>query len=230
MKKKQFLLLIIVMIIGLFSIAYAETVASITAAENNAADHESADAESSDSVNPVVVAPKPPVVIPAPPVAPPPLPREGETISWWDGGNEAIPFGKTITLVDVWTGKSFEAIRTYGHNHADMETASSADTAIMKEIWGGSWNWDRRPVVAIVDGQNIAVSCAGMPHAGLEGPAAETTVKNRSAGYGTGLNLDKVKGNSMDGHFDLHLLNSKTHGTQRVDSRHQAMIREAAGL
>lgn len=221
MKRTHFLILMVTLIMSLFTMAYAETAASISEAQMNAAD-----AESNSAAQAVVVAP-PPVPVPVP--APPALPRKGDIINWWKGGNGAIPFGQTITLVDVWSGKSFKAIRTYGHNHADMESASLADTQKMKEIWGGSWNWERRPMVAIVNGKNYAVSCAGMPHAGLENAAAEATVNNRSAGYGRGLNLDKVKGNGMDGHFDLHLASSKTHGTQRVDSKHQAMIRIAAG-
>lgn len=214
-------MLMLIMIIGLFSVAYAETVASLSETEINTADaetHEAAEAQVTAAV-PV------PVVKPAPPA----LPTEGELVSWFNGGNQTIPVGQPITLVDVWTGKSFKAMRTYGHNHADMEAASLGDAQKMKEIWGGSWSWDRRPFVAVVNGKAIAVSCAGMPHAGLDGPAAEVTVKNRSGGFGTGLNLDKVKGNGMEGHFDMHLLGSKTHGTGRIDPKHQAMLKIAAG-
>lgn len=223
MKNKFLVMLMLVMIIGLFSVAYAETVAILTESEINIADAEIVEAAEIPVVKPVS-APAP-VVKQAPPV----LPTQGTLLNWWDGGNQAIPVSQAITLVDVRTGKSFKALRTYGHNHADMEAASLADAQKMKEIWGGSWSWDRRPFVAVVNGKAIAVSCAGMPHAGLDAAAAEVTVKNRSGGFGTGLNLDKVKGNGMDGHFDMHLLNSKTHGTGRIDTQHQAMIKIAAG-
>lgn len=226
MKNKQLILLMAILVLGLFSVAYADTVLNVAETELSKANAESPTAVIVSPVVPAIVAAAP--MLPAPP-APPALPRTGEVISWWQGGNAAIPFGKSITLVDVWTGKSFQAIRTYGHNHADMETASLADTRIMMSIWGGSWNWERRPMVAIVDGRSIAVSCAGMPHAGLDAPPAEVTVSNRSGGFGRGLNLDKIKGNGMEGHFDLHLLNSKTHGTGRVDPRHQAMIKISGG-
>lgn len=49
-------------------------------------------------------------------------------------------------------------------------------------------------------------------------------------GYGQGINLDEVKDNNFDGHFDLHFLNSKTHATNRINPLHQASIKEAAGL
>lgn len=227
MKKSRFLTLMIVMIIGLFSIAYAETATIISEAEINVADAESL--EAIETANPTTTAVITPPVIPQAVPQPQALPQRGELISWWDGGNQAVPMGQVITLVDVWTGKSFKAIRTYGHNHADMEAATLADAQIMKSIWGGSWSWERRPTVAVINGRAIAASCAGMPHAGLDSVAAEVTVSNRSGGFGRGMNLDKVKGNGMDGHFDLHLLNSKTHGSNRVDAKHQAMIQQAAG-
>lgn len=222
MKKKHYYALLMAMVIGLFSIAYAESGSGLTQADVDAADAESEAAVAAPAAAaPVVAAP-----VPAPA---PQLPRQGEAVSWWNGGNQLVPVGQPILLVDVWTGKSFKAVRTYGHNHADMEAATLADTQIMKEIWGGSWSWERRPFVAVINGRNIAVSLAGMPHAGLDRFAAEVTVKGRSGGFGTGLNLDQIKGNGMDGHFDMHLLDSKTHGTGRVDPKHQAMIKIASG-
>jgi len=32
----------------------------------------------------------------------------------------------------------------------------------------------------------------------------------------------------MDGHFDIHFLGSKTHGTNKVDSNHQNAVKKAA--
>lgn len=213
-------MLTIVMIIGLFSIAYAETVASISSDKTKAVEVKIAEA----------VVPAPALVtVPAPPVVPKALPRQGELINWFNGGNQALPAGQEVTIVDVKTGKSFKAMRTYGHNHADMETLTNADTLKMKAIWGGSWSWDRRPVVVICNGKTIAASCAGMPHAGLDAAATESYVKNRSGGFGYGMNLDKLKKNGMDGHFDIHLLGSKTHSSNRVDSLHQAAVHVAAG-
>jgi len=239
MKRKHFLVLIIILIIGLFSIAYAETVASISEPQVNQTVAPTpipvktvvvAPTAPPTTAPPIVAAAPVPVPTPAPPVAPKALPRKGEMISWWDGGNQAFPAGQEVTVVDVRTGKSFNAMRTYGHNHADMETITNEDTLKMLEIWGGSWSWDRRPVVVICNGREIAASAAGMPHAGIDKYTAESYVDGRSGGFGHGMNLDKVKNNGMDGHFDIHLLDSKTHGSNKVDSKHQAMIRIAGGL
>lgn len=229
MKRRHFLMLMVAVIIGLFSVAYAETVANNTKVE-------ASESEISEAISEKISLTETPVpqAVPASPAAPKPippaLPKTGELISWWDGGNQAMPIGEPITVIDVQTGKSFKAMRTYGHNHGDMETLTNADTLIMLEIWGGSWNWERRPVVVISKGRAIAASSTGMPHAGLDNAPAEAMVSGRSGGFGRGLNLDKIKNNGMDGHFDIHLLNSRTHGSNRVDARHQAAIRIAAGL
>ena len=99
----------------------------------------------------------------------------------------------------------------------------------MKESWGGDWSWTRRPVIIVINGRRIAASMAGMPHAGRDSSLAGVIIKNRSVGYGTGSNLDKIKGNNMDGHFDVHFLKSRTHGTNRIDPDHQNAIREGTG-
>lgn len=221
MKRTRFLVLMIVMIIGLFSMAYAETETGITGNDMDAAD-----AEIGEAIDPVVPAPMQP---PATPVIPQTLPKKGELLNWWEVGSQAIPLGQDVTIVDVKTGIFFKAMRTYGNNHADMETLSNADTLKMVELWGGKWNWERRAVVVISNGRAIAASVAGMPHAGLDKAPACSTVRGRSGGFGSGDNLDKIKNNGLDGVFDLHLLNSRTHGTNRVDGQHQAAIRVAAG-
>ena len=120
-------------------------------------------------------------------------------------------------------------MRTYGRNHADCETLTAEDTKIMKQIWGSQWNWNRRPVIIITGEKRIAASMAGMPHAGLDSKPANVTVSGRSTGYGRGVNLDTIKGNNMDGHFDVHFLNSRTHGTNKVNASHQNAVKQAAG-
>lgn len=153
----------------------------------------------------------------------------GEYLDWWDFVRDYFKTGTTAQVIDYWTGKTFNIKRTYGTNHADSETLTKEDTAIMKELWGGEWSWTRRPAIIVIDGKRIAASIAGMPHAGRDNAPAGAIVKNRSVGYGTGSNLDKIKGNNMDGHFDVHFLNSRTHGTNRKDPGHQKAVREAAG-
>lgn len=153
----------------------------------------------------------------------------GEMLDWWTEVIKIFPRGAKAEIIDVKTGKSFNIQRSYGGNHADCETLTKEDTKKMKEIWGGKWSWDRRPVIVVVDDRRIAASMIGMPHAGLDAKPKEVYVKGRSGGFGSGTNLDAVKGNGMDGHFCVHFLNSRTHGTNKVDAKHQANIKIAAG-
>jgi LysM repeat protein len=149
-------------------------------------------------------------------------------LDWWTEASNVFSIGTVAKVIDVHTGRSFNVKRTYGHNHADCEALTSEDSAIIKSIWGG-WSWDRRPVIVEVGDTRIAASMAGMPHAGLDNYSALKTVSERSGGFGKGLNYDAVKGNGMNGHFDIHFLNSKTHGSNKVDSKHQSAIRQALG-
>jgi hypothetical protein len=150
-----------------------------------------------------------------------------ELLDWWDSVDKLFEKSISAVVIDLETGKRFEVVRTYGSNHADVETLTAEDTAVMKEIWGGEWNWERRAVIVIVNGKKIAASATGMPHAGLDNLLEGENVDNRSGDFGTGINLDKIKGNNMDGHFDIHFLNSSTHGTDRIDENHQQMVQKA---
>jgi len=150
-----------------------------------------------------------------------------ELLDWWKSARSVFSVGAEAVVRDVYTGKTFKIVRTMGTNHADCEAATKQDTQTIKEIWGG-FSWDRRPVQIIIGGRVLAASMAAMPHAGIDAAPAYETVKNRAGGYGRGQNLDVVKGNGMDGHFDVHFLNSKTHGTSRIDPEHQACVKRAA--
>lgn len=150
-----------------------------------------------------------------------------ETLDWWKQAQKVFPRGATATVQDVYTGKTFKVVRTMGTNHADSEAASSSDTKIIKSIWGG-FSWTRRPVIVIIGERRLAASMTAMPHAGLDSLPAYSQVKNRSGGYGSGQNLDVVKHNDMDGHFDIHFLNSTRHKDGQADPQHQAMIKVAA--
>ncbi|HWR62118.1 MAG TPA: peptidoglycan-binding domain-containing protein [Clostridia bacterium] len=150
-----------------------------------------------------------------------------ELLDWWSEASKVFKIGMTAKVTDVKTGKTFNIVRTYGGNHADCEAKTAADSKIIKDIWGG-WSWTRRPVVVEVGGRKIAASIAAMPHAGVDSSPANKTIASRSGGYGRGANLDAVKDNGMSGVIDVHFLNSRTHGTNKVDPKHQAAIKEAA--
>ncbi len=135
----------------------------------------------------------------------------GELIHW-NQAQKIFAQGDIATVIDVNTGYSFKIKRKGGHNHADAEPLTSTDTALMKQLYG-SWSWDRRAVVIVIDDKKIAASMAGMPH-------GSQTIGN----------------NKFPGHFDIHFYGSMTHGSvytksrsPMVDPEHQAMVRRAAG-
>ena len=125
-----------------------------------------------------------------------------ETLNWFKHPN-TIPHHATFKVKDVKTGKIFEVKRWTGSNHADCEPLTKNDTAIMKSIYG-HWSWKRRAILVKYNGHVYAASMNGMPH-------GTQTIKN----------------NNFDGHFCIHFSGSKTHGTKKVDSEHQSMVKTA---
>jgi len=125
-----------------------------------------------------------------------------ESLKWF-GNENTIPRGATVTIKDVYTGKTFQAVRWSGSNHMDTEPATKEDTATMKSIYGGSWSWKRRPILVKYNGHVYAASMNGMPHG--------TSTRN----------------NGFDGHFCVHFTGSKTHETNRVDTDHQSCVKTA---
>jgi LysM repeat protein len=125
----------------------------------------------------------------------------------WSYINDMFPIGSNATLQDFETGRKFQIHHLFGTNHADCEPLTAEDSYIMKQLFGGEWSWDRRAAIVWLDGQPVACSMAGMPH---------------------GTSQD-IYGNDFDGMFDLHFLNSRTHGTDSIDPDHQAAVHEAAG-
>ena len=69
----------------------------------------------------------------------------------------------------------------------------------MKEIFGGYWNWNRRPFILEFNGRQFAVSISGMPHAGVDGVPFMQNVANRSDNW-CEPNYDTIAGNGIDGH------------------------------
>lgn len=129
-----------------------------------------------------------------------------KAVDWFKGGNSLIPRKSYFKITDVKTGKTFNAYRMGGSNHSDTEPATKKDMEIMKSIYG-SWSWDRRSIIVETQsGQRIAASMNGMPHGSKH-----------------------IGGNGFNGHFCVHILNSKTHGSGKVDPGHQRAIKFAIG-
>lgn len=115
--------------------------------------------------------------------------------------------GSPATVTDVRTGLAFQIKRRGGTNHADSEPRTAADTAIMNRAYNGSWSWTPRPVIVSINGRDMAASMNGMPHGG-----------------------QLIRDNNFSGHFCIHFKNSRTHNTNSISSRHQAAVKEAAGI
>lgn len=124
---------------------------------------------------------------------------------WWTSNIQSVFSRGTIaTVTDVDTGISWKVKRRGGTNHADVEPLTAADTAKMKQAYGGSWSWNRRAIWVTVGGKTYAASMNGMPH-------------------GT----QSITDNNFSGHHCIHFLNSRTHTGNRLDSAHQAAVKKA---
>ncbi|MDF2669631.1 MAG: hypothetical protein K0R67_1937 [Paenibacillus sp.] len=130
----------------------------------------------------------------------------GALLNWKDAQTK-MPRKSSVQVTDLETGLSFRVQRRAGSQHADVQPITKADTAIMKQIYGGNWSWKRRAIiVGTDDGERLAASMHGMPHGG-----------------------DGIPGNGFSGHFCIHFLDSTTHKTDETDLAHQLMAHKAAG-
>jgi hypothetical protein len=156
-------------------------------------------------------------------------PETGEYLDWFEEAQYIFKESDIATVTDVDTRLTFQVMRTFGHEHADVETVTEKDTAILKSIWG-DWSWERRAVIVSVNDRHIAASLTAMPHAGKDDAPALEIIPSRSGGYGRGTNLDLIKGNDMDGVLCMHFKNSNLHKDNKSDAQHQDMVKKAAGL
>ena len=124
-------------------------------------------------------------------------------LDWFEVVNTFFEKYKTTRVIDVKTKKQYYVKRTGGYNHADVEPIDETNMKIFKSIYGGTYSWTRRPAWVEINGVFVAASINGMPH-----------------GY-------TLIDNGQDGHTCIHFLNSKTHGTKRVDEAHQEAISQA---
>ncbi len=123
----------------------------------------------------------------------------------WSDAVDVLQRGSYYTLLNIRNGETIRVKYTTGSSHMDIEPATAADTEKLRECLGGEWTYVRTPVILIAEGKCIAASIYGEPHGGT----------------------DTISGNNMDGVVCLHLTNSRTHGSDRVDEDHQAAIQEA---
>lgn len=124
-------------------------------------------------------------------------------LDWFETANSFFKKYVTVRVIDILSGKQYYVQRLGGYNHADVQTIDKQNTEIFKSVYGGQWSWTRRPVWVQIDDVFVAASTNGMPH-----------------GF-------SILDNGEGGHTCIHFLNSKTHGTKRVDPEHQKAVNYA---
>ncbi|MDF2923854.1 MAG: hypothetical protein K0R57_2768 [Paenibacillaceae bacterium] len=129
----------------------------------------------------------------------------GRSVAWAEA-DKLVPKGMIATITDLETGLAFRGQRRAGSSHADVQPLTKEDTAVMKQIYGGEWSWNRRAVLVSTEKGMIGASMHGMPHGG-----------------------DGIPDNDFSGHFCIHYKGSITHGSGHTDPAHQAMIHKACG-
>lgn len=127
--------------------------------------------------------------------------RKVVALNWYEGGSRVLKKGKYGYLYDVKSGISLKIKRMGGSAHADVEPATKSDTAKLKRL---GYSWKRRPAILYAGGKFVACSFATEPH-------GDQTIHD----------------NGFDGQFCLHMLGSKTHGSDNVDADHQSAVRKA---
>ena len=125
-------------------------------------------------------------------------------MDWYKGGSSVLGKGEYGMIYDIETGIVITVKRMGGSSHADLEPATKDDTKKLKKMCGGEYSWDSRPVILIANGKCVAAAINTMPH-------GEQTITD----------------NGYNGQFCLHLYNSRTHGSDTVNSEHQKSIYEA---
>ena len=122
-------------------------------------------------------------------------------LDWYEGGEKVLARGEYGSMYDILSGETIRVKRMGGTNHADLEPATAADTATLLKVCGGEFSWDSRPVILIANGRYVACAINTMPH-------GDQTILN----------------NNYEGQFCLHMVNSRTHGSDSVNTSHQSAI------
>jgi len=113
----------------------------------------------------------------------------------WATARTLIPRGRDLKITDVRTGVTYNMRLLSVGNHADVDTATQADTDAKLRTRNGVWSWTARPVWVTIGDRTFAASINGMPHAG-----------------------SAVNGNGLNGHFCLHFSGSRSHSVSDSSS------------
>ncbi len=125
-------------------------------------------------------------------------------MDWFGEGKNVLKKGKYGYIYDIDTGVELRIKRMGGHNHADVEPASAADTAKLLRVAKGKFSWKSHAVILKAGSKYVACGINTEPH-------GDQTILN----------------NNYDGQFCLHMTGSITHGTSSENEEHQKSIERA---
>jgi len=117
------------------------------------------------------------------------LPTNVEMLEW-SAVRGILPLRTPFQIMDIGTGIRFNMSSLSNGNHADVETVTAQDTALMMEAFGGWQTWSSRPVWVTVGNRTFSAALHSMPH-----------------------DVATIPDNNMDGHVCLHFYGSTTHNT-----------------
>ena len=124
--------------------------------------------------------------------------------NWFDGGSGVLPRGEYGYIYDIESGVRLRIKRMGGSNHADVEPATKSDTRKLLKLAGGAFSWDSHAVILYANGKFVAAAINTMPH-------GDQTIRD----------------NGYEGQFCLHMLDSRTHGSNSENESHQRAVRAA---
>ena len=125
-------------------------------------------------------------------------------MDWFGQGKNVLKKGGYGSIYDIDTGIELRIKRMGGHNHADVEPATAADTAKLLRVAGGHFSWKSHAVILKAGGKYVACGINTEPH-------GDQTIRN----------------NNYEGQFCLHMCGSITHGSEKVNDAHQRSIDRA---
>lgn len=130
----------------------------------------------------------------------------GELQDWSSHVDIVFVADTTYQMTDLNTGTTLNIRRVGGTNHAKIVPETSADTEKFLQLFGGEFNWSKRPVTVHIAEKEYAASVQGMP-------------------YGT----EKIDTNNMDGSCDLYFQNSLSDTSGLPDEEHRENVSRASG-
>ena len=143
----------------------------------------------------------------------------------WNSFDDIMSIGSRFIIVDYYTGTYFVCERHMGGLHADVEQIDKEATRSLKSLYKDRENWKHRPVLIVFEDKSVyCASSFIVGHAGRDDKKFLEMVDNRSSGYGMGENYDFIKGNDLDGHICVHVLDCRNHFDGRVSEKHQVNI------